>query len=90
MIELYPELSEFLCSIINETVNPSAPVFQQRVIVSRCIDRFVANGYKDEKSIADACERINNDDLGLSTAIVPTDIINSIYKAIVSMRKQVS
>eukprot|EP01036_Dinobryon_divergens_P024535 gene24535-32997_t len=88
VIELYPELSDFLCSIINETVNPSAPVFQQRVIVSRCIDRFVANGYKDEKSIVDACECINNDDLSLSTAIVQTDIVNSIYKAIISMRKQ--
>lgn len=88
MVELYPELSDLLYSIINETAMPSAPVFKQRVIVSRCIDRFVANGFTDIQSVENACARINSDDLALHTAIIPADVVAIIYKTIHSMRKQ--
>jgi hypothetical protein len=59
-------------------------------IISRCVDAFVPNGFNDEKSVVEACEHINIDDLHLKTANIPLKLIAIIYKTILDLRKPVS
>ena len=83
----YPDLRRFLDAIY-EKANLAAANFNQRDIVTRCIDAFVANGLEDEQRIVDACEVINSDDLSLKAAKVPILLIAMIYKTILEFRKK--
>ena len=82
----YPDLRRFLDAIYAKA-NLSAANFNQRDIVARCIDAFVANGLEDEQSVVDACEFISNDNLSLMKANVPIKLVAIIYKTILEFRK---
>ena len=82
----YPDLRRFLDAIYANANLPAAN-FNQRDIVKRCIDVFVANGFGDEQSVVDACEFINNDNLSLTKANIPLRLVAIIYKTIQEFRK---
>ena len=82
----YPDLRRFLDAIY-EKANLAAANFNQRDIVTRCIDAFVANGFEDEQSIVEQCESINSDDLSLKAANIPFKLVAIIYKTIQELRK---
>jgi len=82
----YPDLRRFLDAIY-EKANLAAANFNQRDIITRCIDVFVANGFEDEQSIVDACEVINSDDLSLTGANISLKLVAIIYKRILELRK---
>ena len=82
----YPDMRRFLDAIYKKA-NLSAANFNQHDIVTRCIDAFVSNGFRDEQSVADACEFINCDDLCLKEAKVPILLVAMIYRAIIALRK---
>ena len=82
----YPDLRRFLDAIY-EKANLAAANFNQRDIVTRCIDAFVANGLENEQRIVDACEVINSDDLSLKAANIPLKLVAIIYKTILELRK---
>ena len=82
----YPDLRRFLDAIYAKANLPAAN-FNQRDIVTRCIDVFVANGFEDEQSVIDQCEFINSDDLSLKGANIPFKLVAIIYKTILEFRK---
>ena len=82
----YPDLRRFLDAIYEKS-NLAAANFNQRDIVKRCIDAFVAHGLEDEQSIVDACEVINSDNLSLIGANIPLKLVAIIYKTILELRK---
>lgn len=73
-----------------ERANLPSLSLDKRTIVSRCVKRFVINGYEDMESIVAACEDINpdRDDLNLAKADVPYNLVDSIYQTILGMRKR--
>lgn len=83
---MYPELKSFLDTKF-QTANLTPPIFNQQSIVSRCIRRFVNNGYVDPDSMLAACEDINYDDFNLISAGVPEEAVNFIYETILNMRQ---
>jgi hypothetical protein len=83
----YPDLRRFLDAIY-EKANLPVPVFNQRDLVTRCINAFVAQGMRDEQSVVNMCEYINSDDLALKEAKVPILLIGMIYQAILDFRKK--
>ena len=83
----YPDLRRFLDAIY-EKANLSSVIFNQRDIVSRCIDVFVSNGFRDEQSVVEACEFTNCDDLVLREANIPFKLVAIIYKTILEFRKK--
>ena len=82
----YPDLRRFLDAIY-EKANLAAANLNQRDIITRCIDVFVANGFVDEQSIVEQCESINSDDLSLKGANIPFKLVAIIYKTIQELRK---
>ena len=82
----YPDLRRFLGAIY-EKANLAAANLNQRDIITRCIDVFVANGFVDEQSIVEQCEAINSDDLSLKAANIPFKLVAIIYKTILELRK---
>ena len=86
---LHADLRRFL-TVIYRKANLPAATFKEPEIISRCVDAFVANGFNDEKSVVEACEYINSDDLHLKTANIPLKLIAIIYKTILDLREPVS
>ncbi len=82
----YPDLRRFLNAIYEKADLPEAN-FNQRDIVTHCINAFVTNGFKNEKSVVDNCEDINNDDLSLKGPNIPFILVTNIYKTIKEFRK---
>ena len=82
----YPELRGNVDSMY-ERVNLDPATFDQEDIVSRCVDRFVANGYKDVKSVKGDCESIRSDVLAFTGAGIPVRLITCIYKTITDITK---